>query len=127
MDDRVTLLQGDVANIKVTLTEMKLDVRELRGKLDAANQSIFDFREEVKESFGLAHAALERTAGELRTEMAKSVGELRAEMAKGFGEMAASIERLRGTNSTSIANSKWWWLLTLGCALGFVGKALGWI
>jgi hypothetical protein len=43
----IALLQKDVSHIRADIAGMKTDIRELLGKTDAANEAIFDRREEV--------------------------------------------------------------------------------
>jgi hypothetical protein len=108
MDERTTgVLVSDVSHIKVTLTELKTDVRDLRGKAEAANEAIANLNvaiSDIKGEFAVAlekassenRLALERTLGQVTAVMEKHTGETRAAMEKHAGETRAAIEKHTG-------------------------------
>jgi hypothetical protein len=147
MDERtIGVLVSDVSHIKVTLTELRTDVRDLRGKAEAANDAIANLNvaiSDIKGEFGVALekattenrlalertsgqfvAALEKQSGEFRAALEKQSGEFRAALEKQYGEFRAALETQSGETKAAIANLKAWVLVTLGTALtGVIGAA----
>ena len=47
-DERVARLESDVAHIRTHMSDIKLDIRELRGEMSAANELIYSLKSEVR-------------------------------------------------------------------------------
>lgn len=141
MDERTAVLTADVAHIKNTLIEIKTDFRELRGKLDAANNAIYELRNdltktaaELRSDFTTANAGLRNdltsALAKLQNELTLTRGEFHIALEKAVGTLQAAIERNSGEHRATGWQTRVWFLLLLGSVLGgaliFIARALQW-
>ena len=77
MDAQIAVLQVDIAHIKSDLSELKIDVRELRGSMQAANDSIGQFRTGLKDDIAALRVEMEKLRGSQRLAIAlNTIGQL---------------------------------------------------
>jgi hypothetical protein len=122
MDERMSVLENDIAHIKVDITEIKVDLRDLRGKLDAANDAIFRSREDLLTRIG----ALREDLLAFREDSAARFGAHTAALEKAVGDLRALIKEESGKSRFWNAMTQVWVLLAFATAFGFLGRALSW-
>ncbi len=125
-------LHSDVENIKERITEIKVDIRDLRIKVDAANDAIARINERITTEVAKARAELRQEIADARDDMAKGFGVLqeriadtREEMVKGFGVQSANLAKVAGDCSTALEKAKFamvmLWITVTFAGVGMLG------
>lgn len=107
MESRIAKLESDVGYIKDQITDMKLDIRGIRGELKAANDSIVSLQKEMSGSVASLRAEVNGSIASLRAEVSGSIASLRAEVSDSIAslrkEVNGSISSLQREVSAVVA------------------------
>jgi chromosome segregation ATPase len=121
MDERIVgKLQSDVESIRSDITDMKIDIRELRGDMKVANEAIGELkldvtavRAEMKQEFTAVRAEI----AAVRTESKNASDAIVARMDARFESMEKTVRLLNTRNIVA--------MLSIGAGiLGAVAKML---
>jgi len=91
VEERIARLVSDVAHIRSDMADVEHDIRDLRGKLDATNDAVFEVQ-----------STLEKNIADLRTELKADIASL-SRMLERF------IDETRVNAEESEARVVWHW------------------
>jgi chromosome segregation ATPase len=111
MDDGIGKLQSDVTHIRIEITDIKADLRQLNAQADATKSELAQSRLETEKAIGALRTDMERGHGTLRVDMEKGFGSLRGEMAalrtdieRSHGALRADMEKGQGALRADIGS-----------------------